>query len=369
MGPSFLFIMDNQALQERLSEYERTMQNDAVAYPVSLAFKCAKEYFGEDRVMLKVACPTNRRAEENLTSIRTVYSWDINTIPWTRQTITIHYPKVTVTNELHNSTEIYDLFVLLQFKENGTFQDIHYIKTTFTSSQWESGYVHSHTPSLYDSNIFWGHVCLGTGPINGTINQLRRGEQYSEFTWELFFWELDKMVQTESLEGGPYIRMEYIVNNLKKVNPQDFYCTALFTSEFSTDFIESYIKSKRLKLVFRNGKFCLGTSFLEWYLDFNAYRNAYCKLLGLTENIGKRDYYYNDAALYVKTRVRANYSRPMPSENPILEFNGVEYKVKIIQEEDKLGLRKISGIILLAAKRFLDVLICTYNTAITFDND
>ena len=368
MGPSFLFIMDNQALQERFSIYERTMQNDAVAYPVNLAFKCAKEYFGEERVMLKVACPTNKRAEENISSIRN-YCWNINDIPWTRQTITIHYPKVTVTNELHNSTEIYDLFVLLQFREDGTFQDIHYLKTTFTSSQWESGYIHSHTPSLHDSEIFWGHVCLGTGPINGTINQLRRGEQYSEFTWELFFWELDKMVQTESLEGGPYMRMEHIVNNLKQVNPQNFFCTASFASEFSTDFIESYIKSKRLKLVFRNGKFCLGTSFLEWYLDFNAYRNAYCKILNLTDNIRKQDYYYNDAALYVKTRTRLYNSRQAPSENPILEFNGVVYKLKIIQEEEKLGLRKIYGISLPVAKRFLDVLICTYNNAITFDND
>ena len=193
---------------------------------------------------------------------------------WTRYSILLHFPKRTITNEAGHSIDIFDLFVRIPISDDGSFcTKFRYLRTSYTMAQLESGYLHSHCPGFgYTSTgiLNWEEVCTGSGPINDTMARMEsQGQNMDPIVAGLFFWELDKIIGIESEVGGPY-------QHLDNVGKQESYVPnysdiARVANPLPKEFIESYLSTDRFKVVFQNGGYCLGTSFLEWRVDFTDY--------------------------------------------------------------------------------------------------
>ena len=148
--------------------------------------------------------------------------------------VTIRFPQVTVSNEFDESTIIRDLYTCIYFTSTGAFRGTRMFRTTFTDLEIYKGYVHSHLPKLIhcfsnDNELTSSHIdrivdysespCLGTGPLVRVISFLVNS--FDEDYWGLYFAELARYVTIESVSGGPYIRMNNLVNG-HMTNPVAF---------------------------------------------------------------------------------------------------------------------------------------------------
>lgn len=145
-----------------------------------------KEYFGEDRVDMQ------------------------------GNKILIWWPEVMISNEHDESHTIKNLYARVQVENNGClFGTFGLTRTEYTQDEWTSKYCHSHVPRICTDNEYdlreWRQPCLGSGPIGVTCSSLNY--EYDEDVWRLFIFELDKYVGHESIEGGPYIRLNTIGAN------------------------------------------------------------------------------------------------------------------------------------------------------------
>jgi hypothetical protein len=245
--------------------------------------------------------------------------------------IVIKFDHETVTNELGLSTDIYDFFVKISIQKDGKFATgPWYKKATFTENQLFSGYIHSHTPHLYhseDSIQQWGHVCLGSGPINNTIYLLQR--ECNIDRWVGFIAELRQIVRHESLEGGPYFRLETI----KGPSIQIKSCQTLTPSMYK-EFIplmKSYIRAGRLKIGYISNRFCLGVPFVEWLIDFTEYAKAWGK--ENNEPITLRDTIIQDNKIFdISPSAQRDWNRVARLiGKPVITFRGQTYLLKTVK--------------------------------------
>lgn len=150
-----------------------------------------KDYFGENRVDIIETIDTQTYTE--------VYIW---------------FPKETISNSKGQKHTIYDLYIKIDFV-NSRFVDMRTIRTSFTLAELHSGYSHSHSPAepcVHTGASIYTYIrarscCLGTGPLG----QLMGDYIDSNILMSLCIY-IEKWVRWESLEGGPYIRMEKIGN-------------------------------------------------------------------------------------------------------------------------------------------------------------
>lgn len=122
--------------------------------------------------------------------------------------VIVYFPKETVENERGRKETIYDLFLRVRpFQGDVIFA----LRTTYTRNQANCGYVHSHLP--HGTTATWQNWCLGSGPIRNTLRNLHEdwlSRRIEPAMITLLCMELETLVRTESLQGGPYIRMESI---------------------------------------------------------------------------------------------------------------------------------------------------------------
>ena len=149
-----------------------------------------KEYFGENRVDIIETIDTRIHT--------TVYIW---------------FPKETISNANGQNHTIYDLYIEVKFLDS-RFMGMNTIRTSFTLAELYSGYSHSHSPSRPYVNTGTTTVrtytggrscCLGTGPLSQLIGQIIDSNELMALCIYI-----EKWVRWESLEGGPYSRMEHI---------------------------------------------------------------------------------------------------------------------------------------------------------------
>lgn len=247
----------------------------------------------------------------------------------TSYSIIIKIDSETVTNELGQHTRIYDLFIKIPLRTNGTMRDdLQYIRSTFTRSQFKSGYVHSHCWMLRKDELDkWGSVCFGTGPIRYTVRALN--SDYDINRWMGMIAELRQIVRVESLAGGPYIKLSTIQDGFEELKS---FSVALVNKKLKP-LIKSYIRSGRTKWGFIGYNYCLGTTFVEWLIDFTAYYKEYKKHFPNTPNIIKPTYIRNN-----KVFVQSGYTTPIDYNQYIgkhvLFFKGEDIKLNILDSED-----------------------------------
>lgn len=199
------------------------------------------------------------------------------------QTIIVHFPKVTVTNENDRSVDITHLWVKVKLSLDGTIEGtFQMMRSELTADQYASGYSHSHIPSRNSGNFYkWADPCLGDGPIRTTIASLSTG--FSEDVWNLFCLELSKYVTVESLRGVPYMYLEKIGQVSSTTEEIKFPLQPVTSPDFGSEyneviaaFIPAVLEKKPFRFNFANGSFGIAMSerdifitlsnlFIEWY--------------------------------------------------------------------------------------------------------
>lgn len=123
--------------------------------------------------------------------------------------IIVRFPHVTVTNEHERSVDIKEVYVKLKIDCTGSLiGKFRLSRAHFPMSHIRSNYAHSHIPGIPSLDSSFLDPCLGSGPINNTINSLN--VDFDEDLWNLFCLELQKYVGTESISGIPYRYLEHI---------------------------------------------------------------------------------------------------------------------------------------------------------------
>lgn len=217
-----------------------------------------------------------------------IYFFDIRRI---YADIIVWFPKVTITNENNKSIDIFDFYAKTGVNSSlALIDDVTFCKATYTIEQWNSNYIHSHISSLDTTRIAdFKSSCLGTGPLSKTIPLLR--VSVNKDLWPLFCLELDRYVARESLDGGPYKKLEYVTSRLRSYSEISIFDTleekytrdpSILTasSPEMKDLFEEYIKyiigNKLLDFVYRNNNFeikgspkdviiKLSNAFIEYY--------------------------------------------------------------------------------------------------------
>jgi len=195
--------------------------------------------------------------------------------------ILVWWPRVTVTNEHDKSINIQDLYAKIGVTLDGRIpyenRGFQLIRTTYSQIQYASGYSHSHIPPFSGIPTFQ-NPCLGSGPINNTIMNLKNN--YEEALWMLFCQELALYVTVESLTGGPYFRLETVGSNIALTGYNDFTIDTSqsieeiihVNNEFDTllkQFIPYYLQRGHLSFNYKNGIFEVGMSYYDYMIDIS----------------------------------------------------------------------------------------------------
>lgn len=134
----------------------------------------------------------------------------------------------------------------------------------------------SHVCGIYNDLPFQD-CCLGTGPIKNTCHSLNM--DYDESLWQLFCFELNKYVQTESVAGVPYRKMSSISNSTYSTKINNFFIyrnnyelpASEPIKEMFLDFTKDFLKRELLKFNYFNDSYGLGMPFLEYILVISNY--------------------------------------------------------------------------------------------------
>ena len=258
----------NEITESRM--LERTVWTEDILYaifnlPSELRAKTKEEHYD---YLLNTVTP------ENILTILGRVTWDrfYDFLSQFQYQIVVHFPEVTITNENNKSIIIQDLYAKVCINGLGNLcSGPLFHRATYPYIQMVKGYMHSHINSIVTDERFTSS-CLGSGPINRTINSLRL--ECEEGLWKLYCIELEKYVHVESLRGGPYHRLENVTgSNTVKVNSEIKMHTSFPINndaglrEFLINFTSILIASPELKWIttYKFG-YSLGMSLSEFIL-------------------------------------------------------------------------------------------------------
>lgn len=214
--------------------------------------------------------------------------------------IIVWWPFVNITNEHNESTVIYDLYAKVDINIFGHIHnDTHGIslnKATYTLPQLKAGYLHSHVSrvDIYDLTKFKS-LCYGNSPLRDLVKDLKQG--YDELKWTVLCEMLNKSVETESVEGVPYIRMSSIGGEFKYNDYEScqdivtlpYSCKAIFYKfgydlygigtryrldyevfhKFIQEFILWYLDKSECGFIYRNRSFRIGQRPVQYILSLS----------------------------------------------------------------------------------------------------
>ena len=176
--------------------------------------------------------------------------------------------------------------------------------------------------------------------------------------WMGFIAELNQIIRIESIDGGPYILLKNVAGGLRKITKaQVGQVSAL--QKLPPEFMESYIRAKRLKLGFMNGRYCLGCTFPEWLLDISAYWFAWKAVHNLSHLYGNlcTELLVKDGELYEETGTANDYTSLIGTH--IITFRGQDYNLALTDAED--GPIRTKVLLPAIGAGFLDSLLNTIN--------
>lgn len=206
--------------------------------------------------------------------------------------ILVHFPHVRVSNEHNRFVDINHLWAKVKITLDGTIIERFLLnRSEYTVSHMLSNYLHSHIGSIPTHDFaYFVSPCTGTGPINNTMDSLTK--EFDEDLWNLFCLELSKFVTIESLEGGPYHRLE----NIGIINSHNYdtrllvYTSPSFVEnpiifELVKRFVPYFIGRKKLKFNYINNNYSLGMTKVEYLvLVSNEFISWYNSLFNNSHN-------------------------------------------------------------------------------------
>lgn len=252
--------------------------------------------------------------------------------------ILTYWKEVTITNEYDESIDIWDLYSATIISPTGTIKTGPlFVRSSYDTVQWKHSYCHSHVPSL-DKHFprTFQKSCLGSGPINGTIDLLRAPQSADLDVWRLYCWELDKYVHVESLTGGPYRRLRDIGKDAKGEGdsfnlrftfpfPASSVCKVM-----TNTLIRVLLENNVLKYSYSNGRYYIAESYTDTVLAIsNAFIEHYNSNTKLQKSVGVEDLYrhYFIEKAFIQggkliKEVDSNNEEPMNIGIPLFTFKG-----------------------------------------------
>ena len=274
------------------------------------------------------------------------------------QTIIVHFPEVTITNEKGEFTKIKHLFARVKFYLDGriTSKGFKLNRSHYSYNHFINNYMHSHVHSIDKSYGYFQECCRGTGPINTSIEVLKY--DYSEAQWMQFCWDLAKYVTIESLDGIPYHKLVDADKSPYKGNKLDiyikdtsvalrniFYCDSclLKVDRFWEHFVEYLIENRVLNFTWCNSQWVISDNYIncikivtEAFLNF--YKQNISDLLSNPETNYKVDDLIDSTILQKVVIDPTGIYEVKTIQNPdvdiyrgsyILKFKGVDYYLEI----------------------------------------
>lgn len=274
------------------------------------------------------------------------------------QTIIIHFPEVTITNEKGESTKIKHLFAKVKFYLDGriTSEGFRLNRSHYTYNHFINNYMHSHVHNIDKSYGYFQECCKGSGPINTSIEALKY--TYSEAQWMQFCWDLAKYVTIESLEGVPYHRLidadkspykgykfNTLIMDTSNTLRNLFYNDGglLKVDYFWENFVEYLIENKVLNFTWCNSQWIISDNYINCIKAVTeAFLNFYKQNISNLFNNPETNYKVNDlinfsilqkviidpTGIYEYKTIR-NPDVDIYRGNYILNFKGVDYYLEI----------------------------------------
>lgn len=169
----------------------------------------------------------------------------------------IHYPDITVTNENGRSTNVEDLYGLVEMVNN-TMLQMYGLVATYSYEKASVGYAFSHLPHIdwerSNSNkpVRFSSCCLGNGPIvtlkSAMVRELGMERYVKDHHILMLAMNIDRYFHVESISGGPYIQMSRIGLNI------DGFDSINFINEYSCD-NNGFVNSDIFKYMVRDTLF------------------------------------------------------------------------------------------------------------------
>lgn len=319
------------------------------------------DHFGDDNVDSTI--PT----EDLVSVLFTTRPADINTLEniYNSLSITVKFPEVTITNENGNSVQAKNIyaFIPLSIRYDYNREESFIVMTNaFTLSRSHypeshilSDYMHSHCNGLplVDGRGAFLPCCLGNGPVRMTISTLC--SEYNLPMWQLFCFELEAYVQTESLAGGPWRRMSNIsstpyvyrpIDNAFVVQHSLDVTDALY--ETFKDFITYFIRNNKLPFNYIDGCYGIAMSYLDFALLVS---NEFIKWMNREDNPYRNElvmevlksYKVLDKYIIIDNRIHSISSSRNTSmatveylnDKFLFSFKGQPVKIEIVSDLDE----------------------------------
>jgi hypothetical protein len=181
---------------------------------------------------------------------------------------TIYFDEVTVSNRNGNSHTISEVYVRLEFKEDGSVYSLKGTRSFQTVAEYYSTYLHSHFSGGVVNQ--WSELCLGNTDMQFNLGDLM--QRFHDIQLESFLHRFKNYLTWESLDGGPYRKLEqiHINNNNVSSGSKLGYDNILNKITDIKDIIEfkkgKYHNIVRLKNNI-NTKIKIGKAVLEYYVD------------------------------------------------------------------------------------------------------
>lgn len=205
-----------ETIRNKISEKLRERYKEKVGYPLPVI----QERFGEDFVDIVLIDDTldawiQTRYKDGMDIdffVDKGYDYLCGIL---NPRVVIRFPEVEIRNEKEEHRTLKELYVALNISNGRLIGTFLVNRTTYTQAEFFSGYMHSHVHPF--SFTQWNVPCLGRGPISNTISSLASSGDAN--LWMLFLEELKTFLETESIEGVPYIQMSSVVfGKLKKID-------------------------------------------------------------------------------------------------------------------------------------------------------
>lgn len=280
--------------------------------------------------------------------------------------IVVRFPHVTVTNENDRSVDIKEVYVKLKIDHTGSLiGKFQLSRAHFPMSHIRSDYAHSHIPGIPSLDMPFLDPCLGSGPINNTINSLN--VDFNEDLWNLFCLELQKYVGTESVSGVPYRYLEHIgVDRFSSsVNTYNIYHRGSLPIHYNNTLYTRFLREvsfSSLKFKYHNNEWQFAMSytkyiilisnlFIQWFNNLpKEERESYSVII---RNFAA-EYKICNNKIYTTSNTTRNYSNIEGLQ--ICTFKGEPVKVVVEREENAVENTVLLIIPQIANKILTDIL-------------
>ncbi len=124
----------------------------------------------------------------------------------------VKFDRIEITNTRNHNHIIKDLFVYILFTQEFGIV-VKGTRASLSEPEIHSTYLHSHLPSLKVPNKGIRTFCLGNDTFRASI--MRTNASFTKSNFKMFLFQLNDYVRWESLDGGPYRKINDI--NFRKV--------------------------------------------------------------------------------------------------------------------------------------------------------